>query len=88
MSSRWEGFPNSLLEALACNTKIVSTNCKSGPREIIGNNEYGILVNVGDHIALAEGIIKALNEDNRTRDRAYKYNINEVIKKYEQLFDL
>lgn len=88
LSSRWEGFPNSLLEALACNTKIVSTNCKSGPREIIGNNEYGILVNVGDHIALAEGIIKALNEDNRTRDRAYKYNINEVIKKYEQLFDL
>lgn len=86
LSSRYEGFPNSLLEALACKTKVVSTDCKSGPKEIIGDNEYGFLVNEGDYISLADGILKALEEVNRTKDRALKYNIDTIINQYEELF--
>ncbi|MGY3313445.1 glycosyltransferase involved in cell wall biosynthesis [Peribacillus simplex] len=85
LSSRWEGFPNSLLEALACETKVVATDCKSGPREIIGDNEYGILVKEGDYIALAEGIIKSINGINKSKNRAANFTIEKIIKEYENV---
>lgn len=85
LSSRWEGFPNTLLEALACETKVVATNCKSGPREILGDNEYGVLVNEEDHFSLAEGIIKYLSEENRTKDRAYYFGVENTVKEYEKI---
>ena len=48
LSSRWEGCPNVLREAMVLNRKIISTNCPSGPGEILKNGKYGILIETGD----------------------------------------
>lgn len=48
LSSRWEGCPNVLREALIFNKKIISTDCDSGPREILKDGELGILVAISD----------------------------------------
>ena len=51
--SKWEGMPNAHIQALACNTYIVSTDCKFGPREIIGSDKCGALCNISDYKAAA-----------------------------------
>lgn len=86
LSSRWEGFPNTLLEALACKTKVVATNCKSGPKEILGDNEYGLLAKVNDPISLAENMIKSIAMGNRSKDRAEYFSVDKIVKEYEKLF--
>ena len=87
LSSRWEGFPNSLLEALACKTKVISTNCKSGPKEIIGDNKYGNLVPVDDSKLLADIIIRTLTEENKSGDRYKIFEIDNIIKQYEKILE-
>ena len=62
LSSRWEGLPTVLIEAMACGTSVVSTDCPSGPREILGNGVWGKLVPVGDATAIAEAIDETLDE--------------------------
>ena len=64
LSSDWEGLPVALIEALACGIKIVSTDCPSGPREILKNGEYGTLVPPGNPVLLAQAISGALEEKN------------------------
>lgn len=86
LSSRWEGFPNTLLEALACDAKVVATKCKSGPKEIIKNDMFGNLVEVDNPVSLAEGIIKSINEENKSNGRAMDFSIKNIIKEYESLF--
>ncbi len=56
LSSKWEGLPTSLIEALACETPVVATDCKSGPAEILDGGRYGKLVPTSDPAALAEAI--------------------------------
>jgi glycosyltransferase involved in cell wall biosynthesis len=61
-SSRWEGLPFVPVEALAVGTPVVSTDCPSGPREILDNGRYGPLVPVGDEAALAEAMQTTLDD--------------------------
>lgn len=85
LSSRWEGFPNSLLEALACHTKVVATDCKTGPREILKNNKYGILVKENDPKLLSEGMVLSSLGANKTHNRAIDFKIDNIIKEYESI---
>ncbi|EXJ23344.1 Alpha-1,4-N-acetylgalactosamine transferase PglJ [Alkalibacterium sp. AK22] len=87
LSSRWEGFPNSLLEALACGTKVVATDCPSGPREILLDNAYGTLVPASDPQALAEGILHTIKSKNKSGKRAEAYRVEAIIEEYEKVFN-
>lgn len=61
-TSRWEGLGFVLIEALAVGTPVVSTDCPSGPSEILEGGRYGALVPVGDAAALAAAMLTTLDE--------------------------
>lgn len=66
LSSDYEGFGNVIVEAMACGVPVVSTDCRSGPAEILANGKYGRLVPVGDTEKLAKGIEEALQASHDT----------------------
>ena len=71
--SLYEGFGIPPLEALACGVPVISTNCPSGPAEILGENKYGRLVPINNVQALACTIIEELHkkhDKNLLRKRA------------------
>lgn len=94
LSSRYEGFPNVLLEAMALGKAVVSTDCPSGPFEILGGGRYGMLVPPGDHRALAEALHtictdEAVRNDlqQRSRERAEDFTLERMVAAYEALLD-
>lgn len=56
LSSDFEGMPNALMEAMACGVPCISTDCPTGPRELIGDDERGVLVPVGDKGKMVDAI--------------------------------
>jgi glycosyltransferase involved in cell wall biosynthesis len=65
LSSRWEGLPTVLIEALALGVPVISTNCPSGPAEILEHGKWGCLVPVGEPHLLARAILEILQNDVR-----------------------
>ncbi|MCG8345898.1 MAG: glycosyltransferase [Chlorobiales bacterium] len=87
LSSRWEGFGNVLVEAMACGTPVVSTDCPSGPSEILENGKWGRLVPVGDVNAMAFAMESALIEPSThdTAMRAADFSVEQAISSYIQV---
>jgi glycosyltransferase involved in cell wall biosynthesis len=85
LSSRWEGLPGVLIQAMACGCPVVSTDCPSGPREILDAGRYGSLIEVGDVPGLAHAMQEALTtplSGEILQRRARQFSASEVIPKY------
>lgn len=84
LSSAWEGLPTVLIEALALGLNVVSTNCESGPAEILDNGKYGDLVPVGDADAMAQAILKVLSGNCKSVDSAWlnQFTLETSIQNY------
>ena len=80
LTSFFEGLPNVLLEAMNYKLPIVSSNCLSGPNEILNNGKYGYLFKVDDVEDLSKKIDKALSN--------YKYSLNKINKGFTKLKNL
>ena len=90
LPSDFEGFGLVIVEALSLGKTVVSTNCKSGPAEIIGNNEYGYLCKVDDSKDLAGKIEYAINhkiDEEILMKRARDFSVEKIGIQYEKMFN-
>lgn len=87
LSSRREGLPTVLVEAMVCGTPVVSTDCRHGPREILEGGKWGRLVPFGDAVALADAIATTLDEPvhRDVKVRAAAFNVGRAVEEYARL---
>ncbi|WP_350594476.1 MULTISPECIES: glycosyltransferase [unclassified Pseudoalteromonas] len=91
MTSSWEGFGNVLVEALENTLPIISTDCPSGPREVLGNGEFGSLVPVNDSNAIVDLIVTGNYKKEfdliKLKEHLSQFTLNSVGDKYLNLFN-
>ena len=93
LSSLFESFAIVIVEAMACGTPVIATDCPSGPGEIITDGINGILVPPGDEKALADAMLGLLKKPSLMRKyseagikRAENFSIEKILPEYEALF--
>jgi glycosyltransferase involved in cell wall biosynthesis len=93
MSSRSEGFPYALLEAMACGLPAIAMDCSAGPREIIRDNVDGIIVPEGDVAALATAMRRLMTDEAERRRLSAqalqvreKFSADKIVQRWEELF--
>jgi glycosyltransferase involved in cell wall biosynthesis len=86
LSSAWEGLPTVLVEAMACGTPVVSTDCRSGPAEILEGGKWGRLAPVKDVEALAAAMATTLEETEHpdVAQRALDFGVDRAVDGYLQ----
>lgn len=89
LSSKWEGFGNVIVEALATGTPVVSTKCPSGPDEILENGKFGYLVNLNDVEQMSTAILHELStpsaDEKKRKARAEKFSVESATIQYIKL---
>ncbi len=92
LSSEWESFGNVVVEAMACECPVVSTDC-IGPREILAGGEFGLLTPVGDPKDLAQSILRVLTQPElaeklitQGKKRSSDFSVDKIARNYEDLF--
>ena len=93
LTSLFEGFGNVIIEAMALGVPAISTNC-SGPSEIIGANEYGVIVPMNDSDSLAIEMKNLLEDKERLKlyrknglKRVKDFDVKKIVKQYEKVID-
>ena len=94
LSSRWEGIPNVLCEAMALGMPVIATDCPTGPRELITDGEDGLLVPVGDVGAMANAIVKLIQDKElrqqlgaKAKTKMKQYDTATIAKLWAREFD-
>ena len=82
LTSLYEGLPNVILEALVLKKPVISTNCQTGPREILENGKNGTLFKVGDYKSLAIHLLKFKRDKKKYQNKLK--NINQSLKRFDQ----
>ena len=88
LASHFEGFGNVLIEALACGTPIVATNCPGGPRDILQHGAFGTLAPTHDPAALAQAMLAALAAPKQPQNlinRAHDFDSPKIATLYEEI---
>ena len=78
-------MPNTLIEALTFGLPIISTNCKTGPKEILNKEKYGKLFKIKDHTTLSKLILKSKKQKKKKYVHDERFEFKKNLKKYENI---